>query len=364
MPNAFRMNKSNQVAREAIGAMTRHKIPPTPENFAVWYTHLASENPALSQMIQVLETNSGGIDATRSRKLHTRYFTPPDTSPVGPVATRLSKTLNDVSSLTDSMAKGTASYDRSLSGFAKTIGVGEPEAEIPAENLDGALEQIRNDTQLMQVTLDAMQEAMRAQNRELAALRSDLEAARTAAYTDALTGVGNRKACDDQIAQQMRDAEKNGHPLSVIYADIDHFKEVNDRHGHNVGDEVIKAVAKQLEASVSKAGFVARVGGEEFVIIVPRIDAKRAEALAEKLRSLVHTATVTKPDGRLLDPVTASFGVSSYVAGEAAEAVIERADAALYDAKRGGRNQVCVRQAPTPTANSNTDPRERRSAAS
>ena len=165
-----------------------------------------------------------------------------------------------------------------------------------------------------------------------------------AARTDSLTGLPNRRAllewCDAQVSRAVRHAQ----PLAVLMIDLDHFKEVNDRHGHAVGDRVLVAVASAVRKAARREDVLARFGGEEFVALLPQTDGAAAMAVAEKLRE--QTATVAVPlallDGGEAIRCTASVGVASLRAGETSiEPALARADQALYRAKAGGRNR-CV----------------------
>ncbi len=155
------------------------------------------------------------------------------------------------------------------------------------------------------------------------------------ADTDALTGVANRQGFNEALAREFARARRFRHPLSIVIVDLDHFKRVNDRYGHPVGDQVLAATARLLSTRVRETDLVARWGGEEFAIIASVTDAAGAARLAEKLRALMEV-THLGPAGA----VTGSFGVAEMRPDDTAESMVERADEALYVAKGGGRNQV------------------------
>jgi len=156
------------------------------------------------------------------------------------------------------------------------------------------------------------------------------------AQTDPLTGLLNRRAFDERLAQALATAQRYRRPLSAVVADIDHFKDVNDTHGHATGDAVLVAFAALLQAQSRETDSVARVGGEEFAILMPEVDAAGAAECAERLRAAVQQAC--GPEGIR---VTASFGLADLVdARHDATMLLELADQALYLAKAGGRNCV------------------------
>ncbi|HEX4727777.1 MAG TPA: diguanylate cyclase [Jatrophihabitans sp.] len=159
------------------------------------------------------------------------------------------------------------------------------------------------------------------------------------AATDALTGLANRRAMNDTIKRMAAHAGRSGEPLSAIAFDLDHFKTVNDRYGHEIGDAALSAVGECLRENLRDSDFAARIGGEEFLVLAPGTDVDGALVLAEKLREALMREEVPQ----LLQPLTASFGVATipHHAG-AAELLLRRADRACYLAKDRGRNRVQV----------------------
>ena len=171
--------------------------------------------------------------------------------------------------------------------------------------------------------------------RMLEAARSDAEAA---ANTDALTGLPNRRHTLAFLERALVGARDKGAPLAVAIFDIDHFKRINDLHGHGVGDAVIRRVAQRAKASLREEDMVGRYGGEEFVCVLQRSSAQAAELVAERVRQAIETA-----NGRADDegpPATVSIGVAVYAGETSVEELLQRADEALYTAKREGRNRL------------------------
>ncbi len=161
------------------------------------------------------------------------------------------------------------------------------------------------------------------------------------AVTDGLTGLHNHRHFQNLLDQRLALAQRYGKPLSLLICDIDHFKAVNDTYGHPVGDAVLRGVAKLLSAQAREVDLVARYGGEEFALILPETDAASARALAERIRVAVAAAE----QRTLLGPikVTLSLGVATFSDAAAdKQALIDRADHALYAAKHAGRNRVAV----------------------
>ena len=188
---------------------------------------------------------------------------------------------------------------------------------------------------------ELLQRALADTNRVLKQQRAELE---TLATRDPLTGLLNRREFLHQAEQECARARRDHSPLSLLMVDLDHFKTVNDRFGHPVGDAVLRHVAHLMTQSVRQTDRVARFGGEEFVVLLPNTDAASAHVLAEKLRrTLMHTPTPCPPPGSGPDiPITTSIGLVCQPAGQShtLDRLMARADQALYRAKTQGRNRV------------------------
>lgn len=187
-----------------------------------------------------------------------------------------------------------------------------------------------------------LQSRVRQLEGEVAQLQSSLKAQRARVVTDALTGLNNRFAYDERLNHELALWQRYRAPFSLLLCDIDHFKQVNDTHGHQAGDEVLRAVAELLAGALRKSDFIARYGGEEFVVLLPGADAERAAAVGEKLRRRVAEASVDLGPARLAITVSCGHATLDKDGVSNAKGLFERADTALYWAKRGGRDRVCA----------------------
>lgn len=167
--------------------------------------------------------------------------------------------------------------------------------------------------------------------------------------SDPLTGLFNRRYLDQRLAEEFARAERYDTPLSVMLLDLDHFKSINDAHGHHAGDLVLQAFAETIRSALRESDFVARYGGEEFVVVAPHTSPADAKTLAERLRVLIAGQHVTLPaEFDLRQPIntTVSIGVASRGDGfERPEEIVRAADSCLYRAKRLGRNRVATADA-------------------
>lgn len=162
--------------------------------------------------------------------------------------------------------------------------------------------------------------------------------ARALADLDALTGLANRRTLEREVDLAAERLERHGNKFAVLFIDVDHFKSINDSFGHQVGDDVLRMVARTLDGATRDADLVGRWGGEEFVIVAPGLSRKRAVLLGERVRRLVRTAWLQSGSNRIR--VSVSIGVAQAVAGDLGTNVVARADRAMYRAKRLGRDRV------------------------
>ncbi len=186
-------------------------------------------------------------------------------------------------------------------------------------------------------SLDAALEQLRETN---AALEVERDAAASQAIRDELTGVFNRRHLEAEMVVQVARSQRRGSPLTVALLDIDHFKEINDRFGHQAGDEALRHVTDVMSRRIRGVDIFGRWGGEEFLLIMPDTPLDKAQVLCNRLRDAVRT---TRPDAIVdSDAITLSGGVAQLRNGEARDEVIHRADIALYQAKTSGRDRIAV----------------------
>lgn len=183
-----------------------------------------------------------------------------------------------------------------------------------------------------------LQKDLAAQNREL---EGALERISELARTDSLTGLLNRRALDELGSQELARSRREGWPVSVLITDIDHFKPVNDRHGHSIGDELLSALAKRLRKTFRETDLVARWGGEEFLCVLPNTSTEAAAAAVARLRDDLKSQPIRTRVGPI--PVTLTWGIAPL--GDSLAETIRRADKALYEGKRSGRDTVVISEA-------------------
>jgi two-component system, cell cycle response regulator len=172
-------------------------------------------------------------------------------------------------------------------------------------------------------------------------LRDNVQQSIELAVTDPLTGLYNRRYLDSQVEVLVDNAANRGKPLSILMLDVDYFKAVNDTYGHEAGDRVLRELANRIRKHIRNVDLGFRVGGEEFVIVLPDTEAEVALRVAERLRKAVSSRAFPLSEGKGALPVTISVGISSFASpSDSLETLLKRADEALYKAKREGRNRV------------------------
>lgn len=323
--------------RLAISNMKQYGIAPTPTNYTLWFEHASGSNLSLLEAIEREIGQSGTLTEQQSRLLYEQFFDDDkDRAAMFEMRQELARLLKQVLNY---VYTGVITTDRSNSHLQSMLTRLQP--DLNRQQLHNLIEEVLIETRLASSATELLNEQLNNAMTEVAALRKELNDSRREAQIDSLTGLANRKHFDDLVNQLTQDADQNGVDVSVIFADVDYFTNINEKHGQMVGDQVLKVIAKILQRSLKGRELVARYGGEEFAIILPNTSMQNARALAENIRQDMASKRVQRKDTREpLGVITLSFGVARYVPGEGVDSFLQRVDRALYLAKRGGRNTV------------------------
>lgn len=223
----------------------------------------------------------------------------------------------------------------------------EPLKQLINIRLHSISEQIQKHNQIEQAEreknhreLKSLMQKINEMELEVIELKAGLDAAQQKANFDSLTGLPNREALEDRLAQEIARAKRYGIPLSIAVWDIDFFKNINDTYGHKSGDKALIIIAQLLSRYCRETDFVARFGGEEFVTLLPETDVERALSVVDKLRGIVEKCGFKANENTI--SITLSCGLTQYIDGDTSESVFVRADGAMYQAKQGGRNQCVI----------------------
>ncbi|HEY9081628.1 GGDEF domain-containing protein [Magnetovibrio sp.] len=317
--------------------MVKHAVPASPNNFLVWYTHVAGREPDLSRMISILIDNNQDFTEAVNTDLYFKFFSLEEQDQaLHETTTRIETELQHILRYVGDAGEGAAEYGRSLASVKGDI-LGAKDVE----GLKNAVTKVIADTRKMEEINLTLESKLAQSTDEIGQLREDLEDMRREALTDALTGMANRKLFDMELRRHARDAMESGENLSLLMIDIDHFKTFNDTYGHQTGDEVLKLLASTMTKAVKGEDIPARYGGEEFAVILPSTDLDGAVHVAEHVRDRISTKKlVNRATNQNLGRITVSVGAATFEFGEPLSDLIRRADQALYKAKAIGRNRV------------------------
>lgn len=330
---------SHKFATAALLALKEHVLPASPLYFHLWYAYHSGRIPALRKAIQALSQNGNEITSEVCDELceqHLRLGVGASDS-VLETSLKLEDTLGQIMQMLDSAGSDNARFGDTLSEASGNLerAAGDPQA------LRQLIDKLVDETRSTMNQNQRLQRELATSSQEVSSLRVHLEEVRREAMTDSLTGIANRKYFDMQLREAITEALVQGGPLSLVFMDIDHFKQFNDRHGHQLGDQVLRLVARCLTDCVKGRDTAARYGGEEFAVILPATPLEAATIVAEQIRKNVASKRIVRRrTDEDLGGITLSLGVAQYMPGENEQALVERSDAALYVAKRSGRNQT------------------------
>lgn len=325
------------LARGVIDAMEAAGVWPTSQNFELWTHALNAPDSALAKEIARMGTASEPFTEAATEALAAEHLPRSRlTEEIRDAGRVLDRELSSVSSVIAMAHKSQAAYGQTLDKAATHM-----ETAATGTGLQTIVSGLTAATRQVQHENESLEKKLEVSTQEVVRLREHLELVRRDAMTDALTELANRKAFDEKLAAACDHAETQGGALTLAVLDIDHFKRFNDTWGHQTGDQVLRYVASVLGRAAANPRFAARYGGEEFAIIFPFESVAMVEAALESIRIEIASRTLRRRSTNdELGAVTVSAGFAVRQRGETAAAFLERADAALYASKRGGRNRV------------------------
>ncbi|MGE0310345.1 MAG: diguanylate cyclase [Lautropia sp.] len=332
--------RSAELLRLTIPVMSKHAAGFDPFSYAIWYDYVSGGNPKLKAEIDRLIASIERLNATQTEDLYRRHVVERGEESVLQARTSLTSVLDRTQESMQSASTEAGQFGTSLSVFSEKV-----VATDDKQGVSSLVKDLSGEVQRMRQSLEALSAQLEESRGDIDKLSNELRRARDNSYLDPLTGISNRRALDEALAEQCLLTLTNGQPLCIVMVDIDHFKRVNDRAGHIAGDRVIRVIAQHLQASVKRQDVVARYGGEEFMLILPATPLAGALTLTERLRADIEKTSIAT--GSAAHPalkVTVSAGIAQQRLGETPESLVGRADKALYVSKQSGRNRVTVDQ--------------------
>jgi diguanylate cyclase len=326
-------------ARQALERMQRDGIAPAPEHYAVYYTYFAGTNPNLKMAIDLLWEQHGALTHQQCADLYTTHLGLDNEHKLLRETTAAIETeISNALKVIDQATGGAQKFGQTLTSFS-----GELTTPKSLEQIREVVNKVANETRVIAQQNERLQSQLAHTTDQLSEMRYNLDQVHKESQIDPLTEVGNRKFFNQEMARALKEAVDTDTPLTLLIVDIDHFKKFNDTHGHLVGDQVLRLVARTLVENLKGRDVIARYGGEEFVILLPQTRVNDGEKVANQLRGALGTKHIRRRStNETLGVVTVSIGAAQYNPGEESETFIARADTGLYKAKNNGRNQVVI----------------------
>ncbi len=330
--------KAFELANQAFELIGQHQTPPYPSTYALWYAYAAKSNQEVVEKVDETIEKTGTLSVYEIGQIHDTYLSANELEKQRnqEIGQDFEKELAGVMKLVQKSLSNNDQYSSSLNEAQELL----PDAVSP-EMVGEIVTKLLDQNREMKTMTEELNDGLHKSQSQIHELNTQLAEAREESMRDGLTLLANRRAFDEKLAQEIETASQNGTDLSLVLADIDHFKRVNDSFGHQVGDGILQTFASLISKSIKGRDMAARYGGEEFALILPQTNLNEAFQLVEKIRlDLEASKLVIKSTGQSVGTVTSSFGISMMHPGTDAEKLIRRADQKLYDAKNNGRNRI------------------------
>jgi diguanylate cyclase len=329
--------KTFTFAEIALGQIRALGQAASPRNFEIWYHYATGYNQPLNQSINETLKEKGTLSEADLEQIYNKYLSDNRFGErIDAVGTRVLDEIAQVISTIDAAAGSASTYSNRLNAASERLAIAND-----GEALRAVIEHLLQGAKEMEESNKRLEARLASSRQEIEQLQHNLEAVRAESLTDPLTKLANRKFFDLALAKAIAEARDKSKPLSLLMADIDHFKNFNDRYGHLTGDQVLRLVALSIKQNLKSNDVAARYGGEEFVIALPNTSLSSAVLVAEQIRHAVMTKELVKrSSGERLGRITLSIGVAVLRPIDNPPLLIGRADKCLYAAKRNGRDRV------------------------
>ncbi len=330
--------KANEYLRLVLPMLAKFKLPPNPINFNLCYEYVSGTNLELSNILDKVLSEQKGLSKQAAIELYRRYIWDVDRRAMEKHSKDLYMVMTETISGIDQSTTQASNSSKVLGNYTEKL-----TESHDLHEMRNIIAEVVSETKMIAQSSTLLQKMLSETKQEVENLREELERSREQATTDSLTGLLNRRAFDQELMRASDDANQSRDPLGLLMIDIDKFKRVNDTYGHLIGDKVIRFIAKQLSNNLKGKDIVARIGGEEYAILLPNTQLDNARILAESIRTTIERSRLKRTDtSQPIGGITVSIGVTSFKHGEVTDDFIQRADQALYQSKNNGRNRVSI----------------------
>ena len=329
------LEETARYVRLLLPLMTKHQVPITPKNYTTWYYYVSGKDKELQEAIDSIIEKEEPCSEETNEELYNRFALEKEESILKGIREKLQLTLLTVFGDLNELNGQTQEYESTALKSVERLS-----EDMSIRDIKNVLDEVIDATKEMRRSGDETHQRLKETTTTLHVLQREFEQTKSELLVDFMTGVLNRKGFDETLAKSVSEATDL---LCLLIIDIDHFKKFNDKYGHIVGDEVLKFVAKNIQKEVRGNDSVARMGGEEFAVILPKTPLLGAVTVAENVRSSIARLKLEKKEQlERLETITVSIGAAQYQPGESLENFVNRADQALYLAKNAGRNRVAA----------------------
>lgn len=318
--------------------MVDHPAAFTPFNYSIWYEYLAGLNPALSEALNKLLESNAKLDDDSVEAIYAQYISDYDINVQNELQEDIKQLLLNLAGFIAESDKQAISFGDSLQAYSVAL-----KGKLNTKELDTLVKNMTRDTNMMRSSIQQLHVQLDASRQEVGLLHQELESARGDSMTDPLTGTLNRRGFESKANSFFSDHDSDNSSFCLLMLDIDHFKKINDTYGHSFGDKVICAIASALKSMVKGQDIIARLGGEEFAVLLPETNVTGAFVIAEKIRQTIERSKIRRLDNNeQIGGITISIGIAPCAKGCSRLKLIDQADKALYLSKQNGRNQTTV----------------------
>ena len=342
---------SEEILRLLIPKMAEHPAAFTPQSYAVWYEYATGINPALSEVITKLLDKGEKLDDGIIEKLYLKYVSECNMDVEWALREDIQHLLQKLAESTKETDKQAHQFDANLHSYGDRL-----KQNLDPPKLVSLIKHMASDTNKMIGSMQELQTELTASKQKVEKLHQELQSARGEALIDPLTGILNRRGFENSAKLTFSNHETLSKGLCLLMVDIDQFKKINDTYGHLFGDKVIRAIANTLKSKVRGQDSVARLGGEEFALLLAETNLSGASTVAENIRQTIEGCQIHRLDNQeKIGGITISIGIAEYIDGNSLVDLLGHADTALYVSKRQGRNRTTVYTGLMSTTDTSTD---------